>query len=66
MGPPMHQPVVITDGGPWADHDVACPVCRERKAVLFLNEGVFWPCDVCRRIGWRLWRVPRWLRRFAP
>ena len=57
----MHEPVVITDGGPWAVHDVACPVCRSRKAILDLGHGTFLPCGPCQRVGWELHR-----RRFRP
>lgn len=69
---PMHQPTIITDGGPWAFHDVACPVCSERKAVLFLNDGTFKPCAECAAKGWELvqfgpvarrWR--KWRRRYG-
>lgn len=52
----MHVPVVITDGGPWAVHDVACPVCRCRKAILVVETGVFLPCGACQRAGWSLRR----------
>lgn len=50
----IHHPVVVTDGGPWAEHDQACAVCRQRKAVLDLHTGIFEPCWDCQRIGWRL------------
>jgi hypothetical protein len=68
---PMHTPVVDTDGGPWAEHDMACPVCWENKAMLNLHNGVFFPCDSCREKGWeigriRVKRVQRWFnQRFA-
>ena len=50
----IHEPLVVTDGGPWAEHDYACPTCQVRKAVLFLNTGQFHPCDQCRSEGWEL------------
>lgn len=59
----VHEPVIVTDGGPWAEHDMACAVCHENKAVLFLNTGVFWPCDRCRARGWALIRTKRFARR---
>lgn len=52
--PTLHQPVVITDGGPWAVHDQACAVCSTNKAVLNLNLGVFEPCGECQIRGWQL------------
>jgi hypothetical protein len=57
----LHRPVVFTDGGPWADHDQACAVCRERPAVLDLNSGIFHPCGTCQEAGWRL-RCRRFFR----
>lgn len=64
MSLPMHEPVIRTDGGPWAEHDQACAVCGERKAVLDLGNGIFDPCWDCQTRGWRLtirrrWRTPR-------
>lgn len=60
---PMHEPVIETDGGPWAVHDYACPVCRERYAILHLNDGVFHPCDKCAAEGWKLSKVKPWWRK---
>jgi hypothetical protein len=54
---PMHAPVVETDGGPWAIHDMACSVCWEKPAMLMVNNGVFWPCDSCREDGWEIGRI---------
>lgn len=62
-GPEMHRPTVVTDGGPWALHDVACPVCSEHSAILNLNLGVFEPCGACAAAGWQLRRRRRWWRR---
>jgi len=56
---PMHDPVVVTDGGPWALHDMACSVCRTHKAVLDLTAGTFHPCSQCEESGWEL-RRRRW------
>jgi hypothetical protein len=56
---------IVSDGGPWALHDMPCPVCVEQKAVLDLNTGRFGPCGECQREGWRLTRArkPWWRRR---
>ena len=53
---------VVTDGGPWATHNFPCPVCRENKAILNLNEGVMEPCGRCSGFGWQLvhWKNRRW------
>ena len=58
----VHKPVVHTDGGPWAHHDQACPVCQENHAVLNLNTGRYNPCWACRREGWRTLKLPKWLK----
>lgn len=60
----MHDPVVYTDGGPWAEHDMACAVCQDYKAVLDIGTARFHPCWVCQRKGWQLTnRRRRWWRR---
>ena len=51
-----HKPVIVTDGGPWAEHDQLCAVCSEHKAVLDVATGIFFPCDPCFTAGWRLTR----------
>jgi hypothetical protein len=58
-----HQPKIITDGGPWAEHDMACPVkWREGKvAVLDIGDGVFHPSWDAQREGWMTIRPPKWL-----
>jgi hypothetical protein len=60
------MPQVVTDGGPWANHDQACAVCSVRPAVLQLWDGVYQTCWRCQGEGWvflkrRRWRV--WRRR---
>jgi hypothetical protein len=50
---------VVTDGGPWAEHNMPCAVCREHHAVLDLSCGVMEPCWRCQRDGWKLTRVKR-------
>ena len=54
MAERLLQPTVITDGGPWAEHDMPCAVCRVRPAVLNLNVGMFEPCWTCQEQGFRL------------
>jgi hypothetical protein len=60
MTPEIHTPVIVTDGGPWAEHDMACAVCQQKKAVLDLNSGRFDPCWGCQGAGWRLAHRRRW------
>lgn len=55
-------PVVHTDGGPWAKHNYACPICWQEKAILNLNTGVFEPCWRCHRLGWTINRRRKRLR----
>lgn len=43
---------VVTDGGPWAMHNHACSVCREKHSVLDLSIGVMLPCWSCQKNGW--------------
>jgi len=54
----MHSPTVIVEG-PIAFHDYACPVCRERKAILDLSTGIMQPCGGCQKEGYRVRR--RWI-----
>lgn len=53
---------VVTDGGPWAKHNMPCPVCAINVAIMNLNEGIFEPCWMCTRDGWQL-RKKRWWNR---
>lgn len=57
---PVHQPEIITDGGPWAEHDMACAVCHTSKAVIDVGTGVFQPCWECQNTGYRLVYKKRW------
>lgn len=66
------QPVVVsTDGGPWAQHNFPCPVCKEANAMMDLGGWIFEPCTKCHERGWQLMfkpALPFWLRflmRFA-
>jgi hypothetical protein len=45
---------VVTDGGPWAHHNMPCPVCQNNQAVLNMNTGVFGPCRDCEKKGWEI------------
>jgi len=66
-GLPLAPLVGVTDWGPWAQHNVPCPVCKERHAVVNLAGWVFGPCGECRREGWEL-RPPgrkRWWERLT-
>lgn len=62
---PMHVPTVHTDGGPWAIHDYACPVCGQDYAVLVLHSGKFQPCWSCQKDGYRTVKLPRFFLRWA-
>ena len=59
-----HKPIIITDGGPWAMHDMACPIyySRGEKAVLDLTTGIFHPSWHAQRQGYMLVRSPKWLK----
>lgn len=64
MSVPIHQPV-IHDLGIIAEHDVACAVCGENKAVYQWNTMVFEPCWSCQGRGWQISKKSRrwWSRR---
>lgn len=51
------SPTIQTDGGPWARHNMSCPVCSVRVAVLDLDDGTFHPCWSCQEKGWELRRT---------
>ena len=56
----LHTPVVNDFGGaPVAEHDYACPVCWERKAILALIQASSNHVSICREAGWEL-RRRRW------
>jgi hypothetical protein len=48
------KPTIITDGGPWAIHNMPCAVCGIKVAVLNLGAGHFEPCWECQRVGWEM------------
>jgi hypothetical protein len=62
---PARPPTVLTDGGPWAMHDMPCPVLgAPHHAVLDLNTGVYHPSWAAQSMGWRLTqRRHGWWRR---
>lgn len=62
---PVHEPV-IEDHGMWADHDMACPVCHRKHAVLNMNQGVFGPCERCESYGWEIRQKVDRLRHAEP
>jgi hypothetical protein len=51
-------------GSPAATHNYPCPVCTLKHAVYRIGEARFDPCWGCQGDGWRVFRVPRWLRRW--
>jgi hypothetical protein len=62
----MHRPEII-DYVLWAEHDQACCVCTNRKAVLDMQRALFLPCWQCQAAGWTLIRKKKrlgnWKRR---
>ena len=58
------EPTLVTDGGPWAEHDMACPVLSGEKAMYAVGTGVFMPSQKAQDAGWMTIRPPRWLRGF--
>ena len=57
-------PKIVTDGGPWALHNMPCAIDRQEHAVLELSTGIFLPSWKAQRDGWRLVKAPQWLRWF--
>ena len=55
---------IETDGGPWAKHNMPCPIDRKEYAVLDLESGVFLPSWKAQREGWMLIKAPGWLKWF--
>ena len=52
---------IITDGGPWAVHNMPCAVCGKKHAVIELWSGRFQPCWSCQGKGYKLLKLPLWL-----
>ena len=55
---------VLTDGGPWAQHNMPCAKCGKNKAIMQLWDGTFQPCRSCQREGWKTVKIPKFLRVF--
>ena len=55
---------VTTDGGPWAEHNFPCPVCKKEIAVMELDGWRFGPCRSCENDGWVLHKPTGWKRFF--
>lgn len=53
------KPNIVSDGGPWAEHDQACAVRHDipAKAVYNCNTRVFEPSWNAQSDGWRIVRV---------
>lgn len=49
--PDLAEQIMVTDGGPWASHNVVCAVCGERGAMLDLNLGIFLVIVVVVMVG---------------
>lgn len=59
-----HRPDIVTDGGPWADHDMACAVySQSEKAVIDIHTGKFHPSWRAHGEGWRLVKARTKLQR---
>jgi hypothetical protein len=60
----VHKPTVVTDGGPWVEHDMPCPVSwtEKHKAVLDLDTAIFQPSWNAQKHGWMTICPPKWLR----
>jgi hypothetical protein len=56
------EPTIVSDGGPWAHHDMPCCVYRDQPATLDLSSGIFLPGASARDDGWMLIKPPWWLR----
>lgn len=59
----LWQPTIETDGGPWATHNMPCPVCLDKKAIIYLNTGTFYPCGTCQMDGWVLKKESKWYQK---
>ena len=67
----LHRPIIDETYLPiFAQHDMACPVCHDKPAVLCCGTMVFRPCWSCQQKGWRtqkhnltFLKVQRWYAR---
>lgn len=58
--------VKTEEHGMGATHNMPCPVCHIKHAMLNMNRATFGPCDSCKIDGWELVKRPRkvgfWLK----
>lgn len=59
---------IVTDGGPWAEHNMPCAVCYKQYAVIQLNTWRFHPCWDCQKQGFNLThaksKLSKWILSF--
>lgn len=53
---------VVTDGGPWVEHNMPCPICREKHAIMQLWDGNFLPCWSCQKDGYKTLKLSKFWR----
>lgn len=57
----------ISDGGPWCEHNMPCPIYGDQHAVYDMNTGIFLPCREAQRNGYVIakadTRFGRWVLR---
>jgi len=54
---------IVTDGGPWVEHDYPCPVYSNLNGVYDMDKGIFKPSWVAQKRGWNLVHADTWLKR---
>ena len=54
---------IVTDGGPWAEHNYPCPVYTNCKAVLDLDKGIFQPSWIAQKHGYHIIHANTWIKR---
>ncbi len=54
---------IVTDGGPWATHNMPCAICHKEHAVLDLETAIFYPCWKCQK-QWVLKKKNKFLNLF--
>jgi hypothetical protein len=60
---PLAEIKIITDGGPWANHNMPCPICLKNPAVMHLWNGTFQPCWECQGNGYLTLKLPKYLNK---
>lgn len=57
--------VIRTDGGPWVEHNMPCPIYGDEPAVYCMNTGIFKPSRAAQRDGYAVTkadsRLGRWV-----